>query len=484
MVAASASAANTAGADLQLSLTVAAQAQVGETVVYLAEVRNAGPEKATTVTLSYQLPAGAQFVQATASQGVCTPRAANAAGASGANAAGQAQCLVGPLEVGDHAQVRIVARMNTAGTQTATASVKSDQADPVAANNQASATTSVATAAGGADLQVALEAPSQVRADGTIRYVARVRNNGPSTATAVRLTDQLPAQVHLVRTSASRGGCVTGAATAAGGTNTAASPSTLTCGLGRLQRGAESRVEIVVRPTAAGSVTNAVSVTSAVPDPSMANNQTQATTAVVAAPAPTPQPPTAAGGADLAVKLTGPGRARGHALIRYVARIQNHGPEAVGAVTISTAVTRSVAKVLTLTTSQGACTPSPAPSGANTATGANAAGANTPPAGLPTVATCAAGALARGASARVVITVRAHLHGRITVRVSASSTVTDPRTRNNTDTVTTRLFGFDATGAGKRQERREHATAAVRNAVRHDRAEKTHGKHGGKGAND
>ncbi|RXT00130.1 DUF11 domain-containing protein [Ammoniphilus sp. CFH 90114] len=60
-----------------------------------------------------------------------------------------------------------------------------------------------------ADLLVTKEAsPSQVSPGDTITYSVRLTNLGPNTATGVKLTDVLPAELGLVEFSSSFGTCV------------------------------------------------------------------------------------------------------------------------------------------------------------------------------------------------------------------------------------------------------------------------------------
>src|SRR6185295_9210363 len=100
-----------------------------------------------------------------------------------------------------------------------------------------------------ADLSVTLtDAPDPVVVGGTISYTARITNGGPNVARDVTFTDTLP--VGLTLTSLNP--------------TTRCSPSggTISCAFGSLGPGGNSRVFISVRTTAAGPVTNTVSVAS------------------------------------------------------------------------------------------------------------------------------------------------------------------------------------------------------------------------------
>jgi uncharacterized repeat protein (TIGR01451 family) len=434
---ASASAASAAGADLQLTLSAATQARLGDTIAYVAQVRNAGPESATSVRVNVELPAQAVLTSAAASQGVCSTSAAAATSTAGTPQPAPFQCFIGPLGIGEQARVTIVARVTGTGTLAGKVSVTADQADPNTQNNQAELATSVSsTATGGADLQLTLAGPGQARLGDTIRYVAQVRNRGPQEATSVKLSEQFSAQVRLVRLNTSRGTCVTGAAAAGG------SSASLTCSLGKLRPGAEARFAIVVQATAAGSLTNSATVSADQTDPNTPNNQAQATTTVAGSL------PAAGTGADLRLNLTGPRHAPGGSLIRYIAHIHNRGPAAATSVKLSDDFSGAVAKVLSVAASQGSC--APAVVTATTAGGATASGTPATAATITgkklvvrtaAVTTCDIGTLAAGAEARVAFVVRAHSRGRVTVSASISADGSDPSVANNRASLTTQLNG-------------------------------------------
>lgn len=453
----SASAASAAGADLQLTLSAATEARLGDTITYVAQVRNAGPENASSVRVNVELPAQALLASAAASQGVCSPSAAAAANAAGTPQPAPIQCLIGPLEAGGQARVTIVARVTGTGALAGKASVTADQADPNTQNNQAQLATSVASAAAvGADLRLRLAAPGHARLDGTIRYLAQVRNRGPQEATSVKLSEQLSAQARLIRLNVSRGTCTTGVGSAGG------SSASVTCSLGNLRPGAEAHLAIVVQATAAGSLTNSATVTADQTDPNTQNNQAQATTTVAGSL------PAATSGADLRLDLSGPRHARGGSLIRYVAHIRNRGPAEATSVKLSDGFSSAVAKVVSVTASQGSCAP-----GAAVVTTANGATASGTPATVTTVigntatgkrivvpaaavTSCVLGTLAPGAEARVVFVVRAHSRGRVTFSASVSADGSDPSIANNRASVTTQLTGPRHKGHGRDHAKGKH----------------------------
>ena len=100
------------------------------------------------------------------------------------------------------------------------------------------------------------DAPDPVVVGSNLTYTLMVTNNGPSEVTGVALADTLPANVDFVSASP-----VCGEANAI-----------VTCNLGNLATGATTSVEIVVTPTAAGTLTNSASVSGAEADPVADNN--------------------------------------------------------------------------------------------------------------------------------------------------------------------------------------------------------------------
>ncbi|HWM63419.1 MAG TPA: hypothetical protein VNP96_05450 [Solirubrobacterales bacterium] len=109
---------------------------VGSTLIYTIQVQNLGPEAATGVTVTDQLPKGVDFASATATAGQCTRKGK------------KVTCNLGSLsaptiDYGGPPTVTISVIPRKVGTISNTASVKGDGKDPVASNNKATATTSV-----------------------------------------------------------------------------------------------------------------------------------------------------------------------------------------------------------------------------------------------------------------------------------------------------------------------------------------------------
>jgi uncharacterized repeat protein (TIGR01451 family) len=241
-------------ADLSLTKTDAPDpVAVGQNLTYTLTVTNNGPGTATSVTVTDQLPAGVTYVSATSTQGTCS------------QASGVVTCVVGTLANGVTRTITIVVTPTAVGTKTNTASVSANESDPNSANNNASAVTTVNPAS--ADLSVTMnDFPDPVEVGANLSYSATVTNNGPSPATGVTLTDPLPAGVTFGSATPSQGSC--------------SGTITVTCNLGSLANGANAAVTIVVTPSAAGALTNTVTVTGGQSDPTPGNNSASAMTTV------------------------------------------------------------------------------------------------------------------------------------------------------------------------------------------------------------
>jgi uncharacterized repeat protein (TIGR01451 family) len=138
---------------------------------------------------------------------------------------------------------------------------------------------SVGTAAPGdsANLKITkTDSPDPVRVGANLTYTIGVENLGPSPATGVTVTDNLPGGVDLVSATGPAGPC-------------AAQAGKVTCAIGSLNPvgvnygGVQAQVTIVVVPRSAGTIRNTASVKGDQKDPVNGNNKATATTRVLGA---------------------------------------------------------------------------------------------------------------------------------------------------------------------------------------------------------
>lgn len=119
-----------AAADLQITKTAgAASILLGASVKFTVTVTNLGPNIGSTLIVTDTLPAGLTYVSHTASAGIYSV-------ATGL-------WTLGSLAVGASQTLTLTATGNSVGTWTNTATVASDNSDPVTANNTASAAVTV-----------------------------------------------------------------------------------------------------------------------------------------------------------------------------------------------------------------------------------------------------------------------------------------------------------------------------------------------------
>lgn len=245
-----------ASSDLAITLTGAAAAPARSTLTYTIDVNNSGPRDASNLTVTNRLPDGnVEFLSAAGIGWTCT-------------LAGQLVTCTRPLLIVGAAP-SIVVKITTPGVSGPLidqASVSSSTADLVTDNNTAAITTGVFDSA---DLSItATDSPDPVRIGEQLTYTLAVANGGPTGATALTVTDQLPEGTTYLGAS---------------GTGWTCSFSTVvTCTLPQLnpQSSAPSVAITVQAPVTARTMTNVASVASATSDPDGANNTTSTQTLV------------------------------------------------------------------------------------------------------------------------------------------------------------------------------------------------------------
>ena len=215
--------------------------RIGGTVTYLFTVTNAGPNPATSVIFTNQLPAGLTLLSASPSQGTVTAIASNSVTISldtlGANAIAQITNVV---------MVTGLAIPNPAVTNaplTNVASVTASETDLNPVNNTASVVTTNSRPA--ATLGWALAVGSTSVAVGyPLTNTVAITNLGPDSAFNTVLTEPLPPSFGFVAASSSPTATLVG--------------TNIICSLGDFASNATASVVIVVASASAGSFTNQV----------------------------------------------------------------------------------------------------------------------------------------------------------------------------------------------------------------------------------
>ncbi len=201
---------------------------------------NAGPDAATDVEVTDQLPTGLTFVSSSSSQGAYDP--------------GTGIWTVGSLAAGATGTLSIAARVDTAGTKANTAQVTAaDQVDPdsTPGNNVAGEDDqdSVIVTPPIIDLSLTKQVDNTSPNVGdTVTFTVTVSNAGPDAATGVVVTDQVPAGLSILSSTPSQG---------------AYSNATGVWAVGTLGSGETGSLTITAQVVAAGLKTNTAEVTAA-----------------------------------------------------------------------------------------------------------------------------------------------------------------------------------------------------------------------------
>lgn len=234
--------------------TTATSTAPGSSITYTINVTNAGPDPAASAVMNDVLPASLLFQSIAAPAGwSCTVPAV------GAN--GTVTCNAATLASGATATFTLVTTVapNATGAITNTATAGHSGTDSNSGNSSgSSAPTPVVVP--GADLTITKTTASTTAGTGSnVTYTITVDNDGPSTATNVIVTDDLPAGLAFVSATPSQGTC------------NATDP--ISCNLGTLANGATAMVSVVATVTAtAGTIANTASVDGTEADPAGGNN--------------------------------------------------------------------------------------------------------------------------------------------------------------------------------------------------------------------
>lgn len=224
-------------------VATAPTAPLGGVVTYTVTVTNNGPSAAAGVVVTDTPSDGLTIELATPSVG--TWDMANS------------QWLVGTLASGASASIVVMARAGLVGDWANVVNASAVTPDPDTTDNSATETVTIVPAA---DLSLVKTGPSTLTSNGPVNYTLTVRNNGPSDAENVVVTDNLPAGLITPTTSTP---------------NCAFVGSALTCTASTLADGATIviSVQATVDPSFGGPrIVNTAQVSSATTDPNTANN--------------------------------------------------------------------------------------------------------------------------------------------------------------------------------------------------------------------
>ncbi|MCZ4245119.1 gliding motility-associated C-terminal domain-containing protein [Pedobacter punctiformis] len=221
---------------------------VGSNVVFTLKATNAGPSAATGIMLSDVIPSGYTFVSASAP-----------AGTSYDNTNGIWN--IGSLANGANATLTITAKVNASGSYANTANVTATEGDPTPGNNS-STVTPVPVAV--ADVAITKTVSTATPAVGsTVNFTLTASNTGPSTATAITVTDLLSSGYTFVSASAPAG--------------TTYNSTTGVWNIGSLDHGVNTVLTITATVNATGNYTNTASITATETDPTPGNNSSSVT---------------------------------------------------------------------------------------------------------------------------------------------------------------------------------------------------------------
>jgi uncharacterized repeat protein (TIGR01451 family) len=359
-------------ADVSLTKTLVGILVAGTNVTYSLKAHNAGPSDTVDLTVNDPLPSGLTFVSSSTAGWSC-------------GGTTTVTCTHGPLVNGADATVDIVvAVVSTAtGSILNSATASSTTPDSDLTNNVGKRTAGVGVAA---DLSVSKSHTGPILAGTNVTYTVSVKNNGPSQAADVSLSDPLPTGFTFVSTASAGWSC--------------SGTTTVSCSAGPLANGATTSVDLVVAVAAnvLGSVSNSVTVSSTTQDQNITNN--------VATDGPTPVTTRA----DLSVSKTHVGAVVAGTNTTYYVSVRNNGPSDAADATVVDTLPAGFSFVST--------------SSAGWSCG-----------GTATV-TCSHGLVANGATVTValVVAVASNVTGSVTNSVVVSTTTADPTVPNNTAT--------------------------------------------------
>jgi len=243
-------------ADLALTNTTpSTSGPAGSFLTYTLGVTNNGPAAAPNVVLTDTLPSTLLFQSITEPPGFdcSTPPVGSS---------GTITCTAPTLANGGTATFTLVVQVapGASGSIVNAASVTSGATDPNSGNgNTGTSAPGVLGGPASADVSIMKTTATTTATLGSqVTYTITVRNNGPSPATGVVVSDTLPPQLAFFSATPTQGTC------------NATSP--VVCNIGSLANGATATITLVATVVASGSILNSASVAAAESDPAGSNN--------------------------------------------------------------------------------------------------------------------------------------------------------------------------------------------------------------------
>lgn len=357
-------------ADISVTMTGPATVNEGEDVAYSVVVQNAGPDATTGFVLTDTAPTSFDFDPSASFAGTCS--------VSGSTVT----CTVNEdLFVGGQLATRLAFRTTATGTFTNSVTVSETATDPTLKDNSATIDTTVNPPVS-ADLSVQLFAPASVHAGQSFFATMPVTNNGPDDDPSVSVTLSVPAGL-----SPEFSGCTA-----------AQTGQTCSFGPGSYPRGTTVDASLEFVAIAPGQQTLSAAVSSALQDPNPSNNTAAATVDVLPA-------------ADLAVGAAASPNpvTAGHKVTATIV-LTNNGPSPATGTSWTTSWSSDAKGGVALESfgaSRGSCTLS------------------------ETTISCQPGDLANGQQVVLTVVLQPRSKGTLTLDSSASSSVFDPDSSNN-----------------------------------------------------
>lgn len=275
--------------------------QASEPLIYTLNVANNGPSRASAVIVTDTLPSAVRFVSASGIRWSCSHESNfNVLTCSYAD----------DLLSGGSSTIEVVVTAPSESQMlTNHARVASATIDFIPANDSSSQSTAVGSVAG-LSLDVS-GTPSVVDASEDITYTVEVYNHGPSVATSLLVTDQLPDEVTFVQAEGSGWSCTYESAL-----------HDVRCLRDSLAIGLAPAITIIGKsPAQASTVSNLATVTAVTPDPDLVSDNVD-TVEVEVRPV-----------ADLSVDMSDHSdTVNANASLLYQVRVDNAGPSLASAV--------------------------------------------------------------------------------------------------------------------------------------------------------